>query len=314
MKKLIYITYNTLLLIIVLTVFASCNKRYKFPENFMALDCLEGQECIDFQNMRIKKEPILIVKAEKVTLTEAGFNITLASKTNKSILHIKRKFPQNKLMHFYDKKLFNVDAIKNDVHHYNYQAKAENKLTVCAKINGTCDHLNYKLKKENKVRQQLSLKRLKNINKNYMHVSESLEWVGLYDRLFVFNKDASKTIKTISANKISLRQVFNSKSKKFIYTSNMIKFDFGWLKRTDIAPKNIQYTRSYYVKKITRLMLEKKCIDREQLKGQNKSISNVENFLDKMIRSLVIGHKAIMKKDFNQARVSKRIKGITCPK
>lgn len=305
-----------ILLILVMCLIACNPIKLKYPKSFIAAECkTQNDQCVDYNGIKLQKETILKTKISRVSVISGGVKVSYTDKNQESIRLIYRDFYNKNIYHVLnDKVVLKEKVVKFKIPRsfkYEISKKIDDNLKYCINLTRSCDTQSYKnFLKHNEVLKD-KLKIAKSRNKDHLSVMESYEWYAIAEEIFIFNETGTRKLKTIKPQGYSFRQVYDPTSKKFIHNKSLLKFPMGWIRRTDMAPKNLLLDSRKTKFIIAKLLYDKKCAKNDNInKPQHKKM--IQKIFEKQIRSVKVAHKAINKEAFNTSKIEKRNKTLKC--
>jgi hypothetical protein len=305
------------MLLLLAFCFIACNPvKLKFPKNFIAAECkTNDDQCVDYKGKKLQKGTILKTQIARAAVLGNGVKVSYSDKNQESIRLIYRDFYDKNIYHVLDDKIvFQEKVIKFKVPRsfkYEVSKNLDNNLKYCINLTRSCDTQSFKNLLKHKKTLSDQVKIAKNRNKKYGDIKESYEWYAVSDQIFTYNETGSKKLKTFPPQGYTFRQEYDSKKQKFIYNKFLIKFPVGWIRRSDLAPKNVLLNTKKAKIMVAKLLYDKKCANKDNVnKAKHKKM--IQNIYDKQIRSIKVAYKVIMKKKLDTTKIERKNKSLEC--
>lgn len=296
---------------------SACNPvKLKFPKNFIAAECkTNDDQCVEYKGKELQKGTILKTQIARAAVIQTGVKVSYSDKNQESIRLIYRDFYDKNIYHVLDDKIvFQEKVVKFKVPRsfkYEISKNIDENLKYCINLTRSCDTLSFKnlLKHKQILSDQLKIAKAR--NKKYGEVKESYEWYAIADQIFTYNETGSKKLKTFHPQGYSFRQEYDSKKQKFIYNKFLIKFPVGWIRRSDLAPKNLLLNPNKAEIMVAKLLYDKKCAKKDNVnKAKHKKM--IQDIYEKQIRSIKIAYQVIQKKELDTSKIEKKNKSLEC--
>jgi hypothetical protein len=306
-------TKRTFNLLTVLLVFTGCNffNSYQLPDNYVAIKCEQQDNCIEIDNTKILKEPILKIEYASATLN--GKKQMMAILSDQSKIEVIKLYKDNlgKNIAFFHKesKLSEMTIHSDEVSYINLdlsQIKQDVK-EFCVEIVANCSTASYDADQAEMQKRAEVEKNLRAQYTAYESIQESHSWKSFNEDVTIYASAEDTKGNNRNVSRVSLLQEYDLKQDKFVYKNFKIKTGLGWIDRTAVYPMNIVAIKPILERNFREYKQQLKCLDANKMPEPYKIVSTMK-------RSTEIALTFLGAKEFENysKQIAKQLEGFKC--